>query len=227
MYDYRLMDAVEEDLNRRMQWLQEEMESVEDQLHAIADAKQAASTALDRVRQVAVGLILSPEDIGTRSQREILRLLAERNGGWLIVSQAIRAMTTAGIYSSDTNASAQVYTLLNPKQSEFGQIVPGVYRLNAEHAEAKTEQINEQQTSGLVERVGAVRAKYPDWPQQKITEALIRDGWDFHGKRPSSSVSMAYANLMKQERQRARGRPPRIAEAEHTDVLVNGLRGAS
>jgi hypothetical protein len=226
-YDSRLFDALKEDLQRRVESLRNELAKAEEERHTIESAMEYASVTLERVRQVAARLTLSSEDIGARSQREILRLLAERNGGWLVVSQAIRTMIAAGIYSSDTNASAQVYTLLNPKQSEFVQIVPGVYRLNAEPIEAEPERSSEQSASGLVERVGAILAEHPDWSRKETTAALIRDGWDFDGKSPIFSVSMAYSNLVKREKRKARSRAPRITEAKHTEILVNRLRGVS
>lgn len=76
-----------------------------------------------------VSEVLTPEDIRDKSQKDILRLIASRNSGLLVASQAIKMMKEAGIFGNPDNASSAVYSVLKRATKEFDRVGQGVYKL--------------------------------------------------------------------------------------------------
>jgi hypothetical protein len=74
-------------------------------------------------------LALTPEDIRDKSQREILSLIASRNGGLLVANQAVKLMRDAGVFGNPDNASSSVYSVLKRATKEFERVGQGVYKL--------------------------------------------------------------------------------------------------
>jgi hypothetical protein len=74
-------------------------------------------------------LALTPEDVRDKSQREILSLIASRNGGLLVANQAVKLMRDAGVFGNPDNASSAVYSVLKRATKEFERVGQGVYKL--------------------------------------------------------------------------------------------------
>ena len=65
-------------------------------------------------------------DFKDRSQREVLRLIAERNDGLLVTRTAIKLMKVADVFGNPLNADAQVYAILN-RSEDFVRVCKGVF----------------------------------------------------------------------------------------------------
>ncbi len=185
----RMIDAFLSDVQRRTE-----------ELTMIKTGMDSVKRYLEMLRTETLSHPLSHEDINGKSQRDILRLIADRNRGWLIPQAAIMLMTDAGIFTEDMNASAQVYTLLRGK--EFISIAPGVYRLQdtTDDSGQPTSTIKRQDT-GLTAKVASILQKQPDMSRAQMVDELLRQGWNFGGKKPINAVGMAYAGLSKKHKE--------------------------
>jgi len=208
-------DAVLDDIRVRKERIQQELAEIECAENAYATWKAYVPKAIERVRQNAVALSLSQDDVRGQTQRSILYLLADRNDGWLVVDQAIRAMTEARVFTADTNASAQVYTLLGQKQGirpPFDRIHPGLYRCRplayVEPSQVLEERPQATKRPGLTQKVATVLAEHPSWTRRQTADELVREGWDFHEKQPIFAVGMAYAGIAKQHKREAMKKTP-------------------
>lgn len=70
--------------------------------------------------------MLDKRDFKGRSQRGVLRLIAERNDGLLVTRTAIKLMKVADVFDNPLNADAQVYAILN-RSKDFVRVGRGVY----------------------------------------------------------------------------------------------------
>lgn len=176
----------------------EELEKAEQVIHANSDYERQA---LERTRTGMNMTPLSVEEIRDKSQRAILRLIAEHNRGWLIVAPAIKLMINARVLTEDTGSS-QAYTILRQNKDEFVQVAPGIYRLS-DGKPAKDLPKREGKT-GLVEAVARLRAEHPEWTPGDVCNELLRLGWNFGNKKPIFSVAMAYANIARNKKRTMR-----------------------
>lgn len=211
-----LHDAMWEHLKSRIADLQRQDENIRVELSVLRELDKSfekvagfAQNVIEMAKRETNDQPLSKDDINNKSQREILRFIAERNHGWLVVQPAIKLMVAAGILS-DESGSAQVYTVLKQNDDEFMQVSPGIYRLKVPIQEdvlqsqrVKPRAIKgrrDYQKSGLADKVDVLLQEHPDWKSKQLLQELQRQNWDFGNKTPIFSVVMAYANIMKRRR---------------------------
>ena len=141
--------------------------------------------------------VLMAEDIRDKSQKEILRLIASRNSGLLIANQAVKLMREAGVFGNPDNASSAVYSVLK-RAREFERVGQGVYKLRdwTEAAIIPPAKVKRARTvSGVRGAVKELKEKYPEMSKEEVLNTLIRNGFDFKGKKPVSAVNLAWAFL--------------------------------
>jgi len=142
--------------------------------------------------------ILTPEDVRDRSQKEILRLIASRNHGLLVANQAVKLMREAGVFGNPDNASSAVYSVLKRATKEFGRVGQGVYKLldasNKSTAPATKVKRN-RAMSGIRQAVKELKENHPEMTRQEVLDTLIKNGFDFKGKKPANAVNLAWTSL--------------------------------
>jgi hypothetical protein len=71
---------------------------------------------------------LTPRDVENKTQKEIIRLIAERGDGMVVAKYAVKLMRDVNLFPTPDNASSQVYNVLR-RNPEFGRVGRGIYRL--------------------------------------------------------------------------------------------------
>lgn len=183
------------------QEIKELQADTEKRLATLQQRKWALEEAL-RAYQEMMGSDLTQErysldqrDIIGRSYREILNLIASRNNGLLIARQAIRLMKEAIVFGNPSNADSVVYSILNRSQ-EFIRVGKGVYKLNANGGKNELTAKKKDGSAGALQRaIQELREKNPQMTKTEVLSTLIKKGFDFKGKRPSSAVNMVWVKL--------------------------------
>lgn len=183
------------------QEIKELQADTEKRLATLQQRKWALEEAL-RAYQEMMGSDLTQErysldqrDIIGRSYREILNLIASRNNGLLIARQAIRLMKEAIVFGNPSNADSVVYSILNRSQ-EFIRVGKGVYKLNANGGKTELTAKKKDGSAGALQRaIQELREKNPQMTKTEVLSTLIKKGFDFKGKRPSSAVNMVWVKL--------------------------------
>lgn len=143
---------------------------------------------------------LTPRDVENKTQKEILRLIAERGNGILVAKHAVKLMKDASLFPTPENASSQVYNVLR-RNPEFARIRKGVYKLTRV-TEAKTKTgITRAKDSLLRQAILGLRQDQPDITKEQVLEVLIQRGFDFHGKVPSRAVNMVLVSLGRRKKE--------------------------
>jgi len=186
--------------NRVEQEMKEIQADTEKRIAILQQRKWALEEAL-RAYQEMMGSELTQErysldrrDIMNRSYREILSMIASRNNGLLIARQAIRLMKEANVFGNPFNADSVVYSILNRSQ-EFVRVGKGVYKLNAGGRRTKLSTEKNEIASALRQAIQELKEKNPQMTKSEILSTLIKKGFDFRGKRPSSAVNMVWIKL--------------------------------
>ena len=186
--------------NRVEQEMKEIQADTEKRIAILQQRKWALEEAL-RAYQEMMGSELTQErysldrrDIMNRSYREILNMIASRNNGLLIARQAIRLMKEANVFGNPFNADSVVYSILNRSQ-EFVRVGKGVYKLNAGGRRTKLSTEKNEIASALRQAIQELKEKNPQMTKSEILSTLIKKGFDFRGKRPSSAVNMVWIKL--------------------------------
>lgn len=187
-------------LNRVEQEIEEIAADTERRIGALEERKWALEKAL-RAYQEMMGSELRQEryslqqrDIMDRSYREILSLIGSRNSGLLIARQAIRLMKAASVFGNPDNADSIVYSILN-RSPEFVKVGKGVYKLKplGERNKLFTKEVR---TAGdLRQAIQKLKEKNPQVAKSEVLRTLIKKGFDFKGKRPSSAVNIVWVKL--------------------------------
>jgi len=186
--------------NRVEQEMKEIQADTEKRIAILQQRKWALEEAL-RAYQEMMGSELTQErysldrrDIMNRSYREILNMIASRNNGLLIARQAIRLMKEANVFGNPFHADSVVYSILNRSQ-EFVRVGKGVYKLNAGGRRTKLSTEKNEIASALRQAIQELKEKNPQMTKSEILSTLIKRGFDFRGKRPSSAVNMVWIKL--------------------------------
>ena len=131
-----------------------------------------------------------------KSQREMLEMLAQDNGGVLVAKDAIRAMRAAEIFGNPANAESAVYSNLN-RSRRFQKVAPGIYRLGEP---LNTTQRQQRHGKGLVDIVRELRQQNPIATRGELADVILRQGFDFGGKNPKFAVSAAWMFLAREKK---------------------------
>lgn len=187
-------------LNRVEQEIEEITADTERRVAGLEERKWALQEALIAYQEMMGSELrqerysLQRRDIMDRSYREILNLIGTRNGGLLIARQAIRLMKEANIFGNPDNADSIVYSILN-RSPEFVKVGKGVYKLKplGERNKLFTKEVR---TAGdLRQAIQELKEKNPQVTKSEVLRTLIKKGFDFKGKRPSSAVNIVWVKL--------------------------------
>jgi hypothetical protein len=181
----REINEIQADTERRMATLQQRKWAIEEALRAYAEMMGYKVTQESQS--------LSPSDVEGKSYKEILRLIAQRNNGLLIVRHAIRLMKEVDIFINPHNADSVVYSTLN-RSSEFVKIGKGVYKLNGAKEKVALS-IKRGRRGGLQQAIKELKEENPQMTKSEVQDALIRRGFDFKDKKPGRAVHMAWVRL--------------------------------
>ena len=137
---------------------------------------------------------LTPRDVENKTQKEILRLIAERGDGMVVAKYAVKLMRDVNLFPTPENASSQVYNVLT-RNPEFTRIGKGIYKLTGVTELRRKTSITRVEGSLLRQAILGLKQAQPEITKEQILEALIQGGFDFHGKAPSRAVNMILVNL--------------------------------
>lgn len=101
--------------------------------------KLLAEMQLERVIALAEWLLaeyrqrnfpISKEEVKGLKQREIVELIATRNGDVFVAKEGVPIMKELNVFGNPANAYPVVYRILNRPGGKFEKVAPGIYRLN-------------------------------------------------------------------------------------------------
>jgi len=186
--------------NRVEQEIKDFQDDAEKRIATLQQRKWALEEAL-RAYQEMMGSELTQEhyslnqrDTMGRSYREILSLIALRNSGLLIARQAIRLMKEANVFGNPLNADSVVYSILD-RSPEFVKVGKGVYKLNADKGSTKLCTKKDGRAGALRRAIQELKERNPQMTKSEVLSTLIKKGFDFKGKRPSSALNMIWVKL--------------------------------
>lgn len=191
-------------LERTEQKLKEIQEECDRKLQPYLDRRWALIQSLEAYRELMgtetmqTAIPLSRKDIQGKSQLDILKLIAGRNEGLLVVRTAIKLMKDVNIFGNPDNADAMVYSILSRSKKDFHRVGKGVYKLNGTHQpkpETKKSRMRKPSLPGLKETIKTLKANNPELTKYDIRDILIKQGFDFQDRNPIKSVHMAWVNL--------------------------------
>ena len=190
-----LLDRTEQKLKELQDETDRKMQPYLDRRWALIEALEAYHELMG-TETMQAAKALTNEDIQNRSQMDILKLIASRNAGLLVVRVAIKLMKEAHIFGNPDNADGMVYSILS-RSKEFQRVGKGVYKLNEEHEEKRSSKpsIRRHSLPGLKEAIKTLKTKRPELTKDEVRDTLVRTGFDFQGRNPMRSVHMAWVNL--------------------------------
>ena len=178
--------GIQTDTERRIAALQQRKWALEEALRAY---QEMMGSELTQER-----CSLDQRDIMDRSYREILNLIAFRNSDLLIARQAIRLMKEANVFGNPFNADSVVYSILN-RSPEFVKVGKGVYKLNAGRGRTELSTKKDERAGALRRAIQELKERNPQMTKSEVLSTLIKKGFDFKGKRPSSAVNMVWVKF--------------------------------
>jgi hypothetical protein len=181
------IEEIQAETTKKMAILKKKKSALEESLLTYREMMYLADRPASRV--------LMAEDIRDKSQKEILSLIASRNSGLLIANQAVKLMREAGVFGNPDNASSAVYSVLK-RAKEFERVGQGVYKLRdwADTAMIPPTKVKRTRTvSGVRQAVKELKEKYPEMTKEEVLNTLIKNGFDFKGKKPANAVNLAWA----------------------------------
>lgn len=180
---------------------QERLANLEEERRALVRALTSYS---ERMGGDTVGAYqpLTPADVKNKSYIEILKLVAERNHGLLVVQAAIQLLKDANVFGDSINIPGMVYTILR-RSKDFVKVGKGVYKTNGHHRMIEGKKVRNRHhtpSTGLADKIGELLQDHPEWKPKDLHAELQRQQWNFGGKNSSSAVGMAYALNLKRRK---------------------------
>ncbi len=102
-------------------------------------------------------------------------------------------MKESNVFGNPANADSVVYSVLN-RSPEFVKVGSGVYKFCADRARANSTK-EDKGASALRRAIQKLTEKNPQMSKSEVLSTLIKKGFDFRGKRPSSAVNLAWIKL--------------------------------
>ncbi len=136
---------------------------------------------------------IKPKDFESKTLREILLLIAERNNKTVVVKDAVKLMKAAKVFGNPLHADSVVYSVLI-RSPEFVKVGRGVYRMNGEQ-EREGKGIRKERIPGLKKAILELKAVNPDMTKQDVRDTLVKRRFDFKGKNPNKVVHILWVNL--------------------------------
>jgi len=210
-------------LNESNNKLKDAQNTLEKAQHAI-EHWQKYVKALENVLELAkhpVSGQISPDEVEKvfgGSTWDNLKIVMNGSKGILSVQEAVSFLVHVKFFTDREHARNVIYSTLNAHANDVVKISPGVYRLievgdmkplikddGNNQKVVKKKVVNKQYVprrmrvnNHVSEVVEAAKKLHPEWNGKEITDELIKNGFDFQGKRPISSVNISLARLKKQ-----------------------------
>lgn len=182
-----------EDWENQRQSLQNKVEQLQNEL---MDLENSIVTGHALIRAYMEKHNVSPTPLRTghrdffenKSYPEALIAWAKLNQGYLKVADITDAMFAAG-FSLDRRAiQANIYSALRRMKDRFKKIYRGEYRyLNHTNRDEKP--------SGLRQAVKTLREANPQMTKKEVLNHLIKNGFDFKGKKRANALNITWAYL--------------------------------
>lgn len=174
-----------------------DIKETEGQLNSLREEKRALEEALNAYRQ-RVGAryaqavqTIRPEEFEGKTLREMLHLIAERNGRIIVVKDAVKLLREAKVFGNPLHADSIIYSILG-RSREFVRVGKGIFRLDGLHKESKAKK---ESVPGLKQAILELKTSNPDMTKNDVANILIRYGFDFQGKSPKRAVHMTWVNM--------------------------------
>jgi len=189
----REIEQVHADFDKKLAQLEQRKWAIEESIRAYRE--------LMGINVTQAALELSPDNVKGKSHKDILKLIASRNDGLLVVKYAIRMMKDANVFGNPDNADSAVYSVLQ-RTPEFRKVGKGVYKLNggveierARQLRLKVRRKAPKSRSGVVQAIRSLKEEHPEMTKMDVLNTLTRRQFDFKGKIPVRAVNMAWARL--------------------------------
>lgn len=185
------------ELTARMNALEERIEELDEERDALDDRMMTAHALIQAYKEKHnLPVIMNLPNVfgkalANKSYPEILSEIAQRGGGYLKVTDAVEFILKSGFSNDKRAIQANVYSALGRmvRSNRFKRIKSGEYRyLN--HVKNDS-----GRPSGIRQAVKELKEKNPQMTKNEALNYLIRNGFDFKGKRPSNAVNITWAYL--------------------------------
>ena len=131
---------------------------------------------------------LNEDDVRDKTQRDIMKLIASRNNGVLVVKDAKKRMIELGVFGNPDHAYSALYSIILRRTNEFIKIADGIYRV----PEGKEQQ---DDNNNLRIQIQEMKQNYPNLTKDDIVRKLQTQGYDFKGKSPKRVVHGVWMSL--------------------------------
>lgn len=179
--------------------IENEMEEKQVQISALKQARKALEQSL-RIYRARIGSqyaesvqSIKPQELESKSLREMLHLIAERNDKTIVAKEAIKLMKEADVFGNPLHADSIVYSILG-RSPEFVRIGRGIYRMNGTQDGGK-KTARKERIPGLRQAILELKNVNPDMTKTDVRDTLIKRGFDFQGRNPNKSIHMLWVNL--------------------------------
>jgi len=188
--EYNSLTARMEALEEKIEELDEERDNL-DQKMVSAQALIQAYKEKHNISDIPYPLSVTNQSLANKSYPEILVEIAQRNRGYLKVTDAVRFILQSGFSNDKRAIQANIYSTLRRMvmNNRFKKMKPGEYRyLN--HIKN-----DNGRPSGIRQAVKELKEKNPQMTKNEVLSYLIKNGFDFKGKRPTNAVNITWAYL--------------------------------
>lgn len=187
------------ELENERQVLHEKYERMEKEIqdldHKIKVGHELISTYMNKYNvKSAITSNITLASLANKSYPEMIVEIAKQNNGILNVVDAREIMFKANIGTSRNAIGHSIYGTLARMRNHFVKIKRGQYRF-INHIQSGAPQDKKRITSGVKQAVKELKEQNPLMTVQEVIERLKEQGFDFKGKKPSQSVTMAWVSL--------------------------------
>ncbi len=140
-----------------------------------------------------------PEHFQQQSTWNNLLDIMKDNNGFLVVTDAVTILVNAKVFSDREHARNVIYSTLYAHKHHVSKIRGGVYQLKKEviHKATNTKKKSHKKRvkNDIVRIVEQLKNHNQQLTKNEVMNHLINMGFDFKGKNPSKSLSMAWVKL--------------------------------
>jgi len=177
-----------EELKKKMSEIEVQTETIEEKIN---NAYALIQTYKDKHNiQISHNLLSESSNFANKSYRELIIEVAQKNGGYLKVNNTVEFLYQINFSNDKRAIQANIYSVLNRNKNSFKKIKPGEYRLLTNiHKESENE------PSGIRKSIKELKEKNPQMTKNEVLNYLIKNRFDFKGKRPAKAVNITWAFL--------------------------------
>lgn len=163
-----------------------------------------------------------PGYFGSKTYPEILIDIATKSNNFLKVADAVEIMLCANVGKDKRSIQANTYSALGRMKQHFSKIRNGEYRYTNGIQKTPMQRGTKfvRTKSGVQQAVKELKDRNPQMTNKEVLNHLLRTGFDFKGKKPSSAVNIVWAKLGYSKEGKQQAWPDLILRNRNGQVMV-------